>query len=245
MRFHLAVHAAAASPAAPVLLLPDLGRTWWSWRHLLPTLSGDRTVVALDPRGIGASDRTPRGYALPDVVADTAAVVASLGPGPVVVVGHGWGGVTALALASVHPELVAGTALVAAPTPGAWQGYRKVLACSLLGTRVLDAARLHRWTGLDPVDGCPCAEALGSWPGPQRALAPVRWAAGHPRALGRLSAPRSGAAVLHVRAGSDPLLPRPARGAPGAVVLPGGHQLPEDSPGELAATLRPWLDDLP
>ncbi|WP_090589749.1 alpha/beta fold hydrolase [Auraticoccus monumenti] len=241
MRFHLAVHGVQDARAAPVLLLPDVGRTWWSWRHLLPTLSPDRTVVALDPRGVGASDRTPGGYTLPEVVADLAAVVHHLGAGPAVVVGHGWGGVAALALASRHPALVAGLGLVAAPVPGAWQGYRRLLAASLLGARALTPARLGRWTALQAVDGSPCAEALSHWPGPQRALAPVRRAARRPRLLRELG---TDVATLHVRGSSDPLLPRPRRGLRDVVVLPAGHQLPEERPGDLAVTLRGWLATL-
>lgn len=264
-RFHLAAHCSArpvdprSGARTPVLLLPEVGRTWWSWRYLLPRLGRD--VRALDPRGVGASDRPPTGYRPADVVDDLLAVLDELGGRPVLI-GHGWGGLTATWLAAIAPDRIAGLVRVASPLPGAGQGYTRLVRTARLGARVLTPDRVHRLTGADHLDRtAPCRVALREWPGPQRTLAPLRLVDA------RLMRRRSDAftlslqdartrrpsvptdlpptlPVLDVRASHDRLLPDPRAGAPDAVVLPGGHHLPEQRPAALAAVLLPWLDAL-
>lgn len=237
------MHATPAPTAEPVLLLPDVARTWWSWRRVLPHLGGkDRTVIALDPRGVGATDRTPTGYDWADGLADLAAVLGEVSPGRAVLVGHGWGGLTALGVATHRPDLVAGLALVAAPAPRVLQRYRRLLLASRLGSRVLSPARLHRWSGLGQLEpGAPCLESLRQWPGPQRTIAPLRRTS--TRNLRRLTPPPD-VPVLQVRASLDRLLPSPRRGVHDAVVIEGPHHLPEHTPEALTDTLRTWLSTL-
>jgi pimeloyl-ACP methyl ester carboxylesterase len=52
-----------ASPAgSPVLLLHGFPQFWWAWRHQMPVLAAaGHRVVAMDLRGYGGSDKTPRG----------------------------------------------------------------------------------------------------------------------------------------------------------------------------------------
>ncbi|MGH3448978.1 MAG: alpha/beta fold hydrolase, partial [Nocardioidaceae bacterium] len=56
--------AAGARPAPPVVvLLHGFPEFWWAWRHQLPVLAAaGYRAVAMDLRGYGASDKTPRGY---------------------------------------------------------------------------------------------------------------------------------------------------------------------------------------
>src|SRR5437764_7023572 len=83
--------------------------TWApSYLHLARFFS----VVALDLRGHGGG--IPHGggiYRLEDCADDVAALVRTLGVGPVVVVGYSMGGVVAQLLWQRHPELVAGLVL--------------------------------------------------------------------------------------------------------------------------------------
>ena len=66
------------------------------------------TLVLLDPRGTGASDRPadPRSYATADYMADVEELRRHLGLERMHLLGHSHGGVVAIAYAAAHPELV-------------------------------------------------------------------------------------------------------------------------------------------
>jgi pimeloyl-ACP methyl ester carboxylesterase len=101
------LHAAEAGEGPLILLLHGFPQFWWTWRSQLTTLpaAGFR-VVAPDLRGYGASDKPPRGYDLPSLSADVAALVRALGERDAVVVGHDWGGLLAWTMAALHPRTV-------------------------------------------------------------------------------------------------------------------------------------------
>jgi pimeloyl-ACP methyl ester carboxylesterase len=62
-------HYVTAGAGEPVLLLPGWPESWIAWRKVLPLLvRAGRSVVVLDPRGFGESDKPAGGYDL-----DTAA----------------------------------------------------------------------------------------------------------------------------------------------------------------------------
>jgi pimeloyl-ACP methyl ester carboxylesterase len=62
-------HYVTAGTGDPVLLIPGWPQSWIAWRKVLPLLvSAGRSVVVLDPRGFGESDKPAGGYDL-----DTAA----------------------------------------------------------------------------------------------------------------------------------------------------------------------------
>jgi pimeloyl-ACP methyl ester carboxylesterase len=70
-------------------------------------------VVLYDLRGHGMSERPPTGYAIADLVADLAALIARLELStPVRLVGNSFGGTLALACAAAHPALVSAIALI-------------------------------------------------------------------------------------------------------------------------------------
>lgn len=94
------IHGASANAADP---MEGVGRTL--------AAQGFR-VIAFDRPGHGWSDRL--GAGTPASQADRiAAALATLDLGPVIVLGHSWGGAAALALALDHPERVSALALVA------------------------------------------------------------------------------------------------------------------------------------
>ena len=76
-----------------------------TFARLAADLGGPLRVVALDQRGHGHSDR-PADFSREGYVEDAAAVLAQLGCGPAVVLGHSMGGVNAYQLASRHPRSV-------------------------------------------------------------------------------------------------------------------------------------------
>lgn len=99
-----------------VIMLHGFGSFWWSWRHQLTGLTGAR-VVAVDLRGYGGSDKTPRGYDPMTLTGDVAGVVQSLGEAEATIVGHGWGGVLAWTSAVFEPKVVQRLAVVSAAHP--------------------------------------------------------------------------------------------------------------------------------
>lgn len=111
-------HVAEAGDGPLVLFLHGFPEYWWAWRHQLPAFaaSGYR-AVALDMRGVGGSDHTPRGYDLPSLADDVAGVIGALGESNAVVVGHSWGGLVAWSTAALHPRTVHRLVAVSAAHP--------------------------------------------------------------------------------------------------------------------------------
>lgn len=62
--------------------------------------------AAIDMRGYGASDKTPRGYDLTTAASDVAGVIRGLGHSSAIVVGHGYGGMVGWTLAAHEPDRI-------------------------------------------------------------------------------------------------------------------------------------------
>jgi 3-oxoadipate enol-lactonase len=76
-------------------------------------------VIAIDHRGHGRGPRPLVRFRLVDCAADAAAVIRTLGVGPVIVYGYSMGGAIAQLVARDHPDVVAG--LVLSGTAQHWQ----------------------------------------------------------------------------------------------------------------------------
>jgi pimeloyl-ACP methyl ester carboxylesterase len=114
-------HALAAGPdGGPLVLLlhgfPELGR---SWRHQLPALAAaGYRAIAPDLRGYGDTElRGP--YGVGTLVRDVTELVAALGRGRAVVVGHDWGGAVAWEVAARAPDCVERLVAINCPPPTA------------------------------------------------------------------------------------------------------------------------------
>ncbi|MGC5166710.1 alpha/beta fold hydrolase [Luteimicrobium sp. DT211] len=92
------------------------GNPTWSylWRRLLaPAADAGWRVVAVDQLDMGWSERTGVARTLPQRVRDLGRLTDALGlDGPVVTLGHDWGGVVSLGWAVDHPDRLAGVALL-------------------------------------------------------------------------------------------------------------------------------------
>ena len=120
IRFHLATGQRFTRDRPLVLLLHGFGEFWWAWRHQLPVLdAAGVSVAALDLRGYGATDKTPRGYRQSVTGSDISAVIRSLGFSAAYVIGHDWGGVAAWSTYAYAPEQVSGLATVGRSAPAA------------------------------------------------------------------------------------------------------------------------------
>jgi len=105
----------AGGPERPALLLLH---GWTStaalnWYQGFPALTDDYRVVAMDNRGHGRGIRSRAPFRLEDCADDAAALVRTLGLGPVTAVGYSMGGPIAQLLWRRHPEAVDGLVLCA------------------------------------------------------------------------------------------------------------------------------------
>src|SRR5215472_12543594 len=97
----------------PIILLHGFPDNMHLYDRLVPHLAPPRRVVLFDFLGWGESDK-PVGYpyTTDNQVGDLDAVIAKLGPGPVVLVAHDASGPPAIDWALAHPERVAGLVLL-------------------------------------------------------------------------------------------------------------------------------------
>jgi len=125
--------AGARAPGRPrggtVLLEAGLGLDSSLWSPLLDLIDPDRRLdpwrfIAPDRAGSGASAVTPDPRPLSSLLADTDAVVDTLGTGPLVLVGHSWGGTLVRLWCAAHPGSAAGAVLVDASYEGGPEHHR-------------------------------------------------------------------------------------------------------------------------
>jgi pimeloyl-ACP methyl ester carboxylesterase len=76
-------------------------------RTLAPLLARRGRVVAFDQRGAGCSARGGPDLSVNEQVEDVAVLIRGLKAGPVVLIGHSYGGLLAAHVAVAHPELLA------------------------------------------------------------------------------------------------------------------------------------------
>jgi pimeloyl-ACP methyl ester carboxylesterase len=197
-RFHVAEAGPARGPL--VLLLHGFPEFWWTWRHQLPVLGeAGYHAVAMDLRGYGGSDKTPRGYDPVTLAGDVSGVVKSLGGRSAVLVGHGWGGYVGWATAVQHPREVSALCSLSAPHPTAMlaalrPGHRAGALAHVLAMQVpvlperrladpdsgFLASHLRSWAGLasgfpDEAEVATYQRAMSLWPAPHCALEYHRW----------------------------------------------------------------------
>ena len=98
-----ALHYATSGAGEPILLIPGLGLDHSYYRFGMPLLARHLQVLAVDPRGIGRSTKSPPPYTVEAWADDFAVMIDKLGFGPIHVLGSSLGGSMALALAQRHP----------------------------------------------------------------------------------------------------------------------------------------------
>lgn len=103
-----------AGQGYPLLLLHGYPQTRRMWRQVTPALAERFTVVAMDLRGYGESDKPPdeAGYDKRTMAEDALALARHLGWERFLVVGHDRGARVARRLAADHPEALAGAMLL-------------------------------------------------------------------------------------------------------------------------------------
>jgi pimeloyl-ACP methyl ester carboxylesterase len=111
-------HVVIGGNGSPLLLVHGWPENWYAWRFVMPELARRYTVVAVDQRGLGLTDKPASGYDSTTLANDMAALMSALGHKRYAVVGHDTGYVISYALAADHRANVA--RLVLAEIPGAF-----------------------------------------------------------------------------------------------------------------------------
>jgi len=116
IRLHVAVTGPRTAPL--VLLIHGFGGGWFDWTELMPELADAPVrLAAVDLRGYGKSDKTPRGYDLTTAASDMCGVIRGLGHMDALVVGNGEGGLIGWTMAAHEPERVRGLVTLASAHP--------------------------------------------------------------------------------------------------------------------------------
>jgi pimeloyl-ACP methyl ester carboxylesterase len=154
----------------------------WAW--VQPAVAETTRVVAVDRAGLGWSDPGPRPRDAGASAEELHAALAVAGvPGPYVMVGHSYGGLTSLAFATMFRDEVAGVVLVDGSHPDQWAEFGMSGAVVGVGTAVSSVlARFGVFQVFDREYQLLCAGL------PERQRAELEAFASTPRALATASA---------------------------------------------------------
>ena len=110
-------HLAEAGEGPLVIFLHGFPQYWWTWRAYLPALAAaGYRAAAMDLRGYGGSDHSPRGYDPTTLSNDVLGVISCLGEQSAVIVGHGWGAHIGWTSAR-RSRMIRGITSISAPHP--------------------------------------------------------------------------------------------------------------------------------
>src|SRR5688500_20102159 len=85
------LHSVVGGEGPPLLLVHGWPESWYAWRLVMPALALHHTVVAVDQRGMGLTDKPEAGYDSGTLAADLAALMDALGFDRFAVAGHDTG----------------------------------------------------------------------------------------------------------------------------------------------------------
>jgi pimeloyl-ACP methyl ester carboxylesterase len=112
------MHYVIGGQGDPVVLLHGWPQTWYEWRHVMPALAKNYTVIAPDLRGLGDSSNPTTGYDGNTTAEDIYQLVSQLGFNKIFLVGHDIGSQTAYSYAAAHPNNVSKLVIMEYSLPG-------------------------------------------------------------------------------------------------------------------------------
>ncbi|MQF96045.1 MAG: alpha/beta hydrolase [SAR202 cluster bacterium] len=147
--------------APPVLLDSGLASDNHDWPGVQRRVSEFTQVCSYDRAGLGRSDPASTPRTSQDAVDDMHALLANAGvTGPVVLVGHSYGGLNAQLYSARHPENVAGVVLLDSLHPDTLRRARELLGEQEMG--LLMSALRANLEGVDLVESMDQVQAAGS-----------------------------------------------------------------------------------
>lgn len=112
------LHYVMGGKGDPVVLLHGYPQSWYEWRHVMPALAKNYTVIAPDLRGFGDSSRPLTGYDGNTTAEDIYQLVSQLGFSNIFLVAHDVGVQPAYSYAAAHPNNVSKLVLMDFAFPG-------------------------------------------------------------------------------------------------------------------------------
>ncbi len=113
------LHTVIGGEGDPLLLHCGWPQSWYAWRYLMKPLSERFRVIAVDPRGLGISDKPVDGFDVNTLAGDMFKLMDALGHSRFAFAGHDIGVMVGYAMASMCPERLARMALGEGTIPGA------------------------------------------------------------------------------------------------------------------------------
>jgi pimeloyl-ACP methyl ester carboxylesterase len=124
------LHYVIGGQGDPVVLLHGWPQTWYEWRHVMPTLAKNYTVIAPDLRGLGDSSRPVDGYDGNTTAEDIYQLLTQLGVNEkIYLVGHDVGAQTAYSYAAIHPDNVSKLVIMDYVFPGFYPPNLEGVCC--------------------------------------------------------------------------------------------------------------------
>jgi pimeloyl-ACP methyl ester carboxylesterase len=112
------MHYVIGGQGDPVVLLHGFPQSWYEWRHIMPALAKNYTVIAPDLRGFGDSSKPITGYDGKTTAEDIYQLTSQLGFNQILLVAHDVGSQTAYSYAAAHPNNVSKLVIMDFPFPG-------------------------------------------------------------------------------------------------------------------------------
>jgi pimeloyl-ACP methyl ester carboxylesterase len=264
----ITMHYVRAGEGPPLVLLHGWGSTWYMWRKVMAGLARDFTVIAPDLRGIGDSSKPPGGYDKLTLAHDVHALVHELDLGPILLVGHDWGGPVAYLYAATFAADVQRLAMLETALPGLQYEFDVRLAGELWHNAfhavgdlpealIVGRERTYlRWfyehNAYDPSAIEPDAvdEYVRCYSGVGALRASLEWyRSGAKDAHDTQQAARTRLTLPVLALGGDHCLGNTARNAmravaddvTGVLIARCGHWMPEERPAETLAELQGFL----
>lgn len=153
---NITLHYVKGGKGEPLFLLPGWPETWWAFHKILPALAEHFTVIVVEYRGMGASDKPASVYDKKTMAADIHELVKVLGYQKISIAGHDVGAMVAFSFAANYPDSTAKLILIDMPHPD-----RSLYSFSLLpapgtfgdGTKANPAAPFLWWFAFHQVQG--------------------------------------------------------------------------------------------
>lgn len=113
----ISIHYVKGGSGNPLILLPGWPQTWWSYRQVMPSLAERYSVIAVDLRGMGDSDKPEKGYTKKNMATDILELIVALGYDKVHIAGHDIGASVAYSFAVNYSEIINKLILLDTPPP--------------------------------------------------------------------------------------------------------------------------------